>query len=132
MYSAWKGHGAFLNGEPIQVSKNCTSVNKNAVVGYEVSLIHAPAVRDKTLNDFANWLQMERKPTHSLMMRHVMALRAQGPGLEAHLNVVGSTLRHRLLLWDAMRWSTMRWSTMAVDHDPWAVPLAARLVEHAG
>lgn len=27
MYSAWKGHGAYLNGQRIQVSKNCTSVS---------------------------------------------------------------------------------------------------------
>lgn len=27
MYSAFKGHGAYLNGKPIQVSKNCTSVS---------------------------------------------------------------------------------------------------------
>lgn len=27
MYSAFKGHGAYLNGKPIQVSKKCTSVS---------------------------------------------------------------------------------------------------------
>ncbi|XP_023308089.2 inositol monophosphatase ttx-7-like [Lucilia cuprina] len=48
MYSAWKGHGAYLNGQPIEVSKNCTSI-KNAVVGFEISLIHVPAVRDKNV-----------------------------------------------------------------------------------
>lgn len=28
LYSAWKGHGAYLNGQPIEVSKKCTSVSK--------------------------------------------------------------------------------------------------------
>ncbi|XP_053953421.1 uncharacterized protein LOC128860160 [Anastrepha ludens] len=45
MYSAWKGHGAYLNGQPISVSK-CTNIN-SAVVGTEMSLIQRPAVRDK-------------------------------------------------------------------------------------
>ncbi|XP_054735342.1 uncharacterized protein LOC129242612 [Anastrepha obliqua] len=45
MYSAWKGHGAYLNGQPIGVSK-CTNIN-SAVVGTEMSLIQRPAIRDK-------------------------------------------------------------------------------------
>ncbi|XP_075163396.1 uncharacterized protein LOC142236030 [Haematobia irritans] len=47
MFSARKGHGAYLNGEPIHVSK-VTSIS-NAVVGLEVSLIHVAAVRDKNV-----------------------------------------------------------------------------------
>lgn len=47
MYTAKKNQGAFLNGEKIQVN-NCKKMN-DAVVGYEISLIHAPAVRDKNI-----------------------------------------------------------------------------------
>ncbi|XP_069967357.1 uncharacterized protein [Bactrocera oleae] len=45
MYSAWKGHGAYLNGKRIHVRK-CTEMN-DAVLAYEVSIIHAASVRDK-------------------------------------------------------------------------------------
>ncbi|XP_005180671.1 uncharacterized protein LOC101888472 [Musca domestica] len=51
MFSAWKGHGAYLNGERIHVSK-VTSIN-NAVVALEVSLIHAARVRDKNVKRLA-------------------------------------------------------------------------------
>uniref|UniRef100_W8BFE4 Inositol-1-monophosphatase n=1 Tax=Ceratitis capitata TaxID=7213 RepID=W8BFE4_CERCA len=47
MYSAWKGHGAYLNGQRIHVRK-CTEMN-DAVLAYEISLIHAAAVRDKNV-----------------------------------------------------------------------------------
>uniref|UniRef100_W8BBR5 Inositol-1-monophosphatase n=1 Tax=Ceratitis capitata TaxID=7213 RepID=W8BBR5_CERCA len=45
MYSAYKGHGAYLNGQRISVSK-CTKIN-TAVLGTELSLIQRPAIRDK-------------------------------------------------------------------------------------
>ncbi|XP_039964137.1 inositol monophosphatase 2-like [Bactrocera tryoni] len=45
MYSAWKGHGAYLNGQRIHVRK-CTEMN-DAVLAFEVSIIHAASVRDK-------------------------------------------------------------------------------------
>ncbi|XP_011200461.2 uncharacterized protein LOC105224163 [Bactrocera dorsalis] len=45
MYSAWKGHGAYLNGQRIHVRK-CTEMN-DAVLAFEVSIIHAALVRDK-------------------------------------------------------------------------------------
>ncbi|XP_039484810.1 inositol monophosphatase 2 [Drosophila santomea] len=47
LYSAWQGHGAFLNGQPIEVS-NAKKVNQ-AVVGYEISLIVVPKGRDKNV-----------------------------------------------------------------------------------
>ncbi|XP_017478290.1 PREDICTED: inositol monophosphatase 3-like [Rhagoletis zephyria] len=47
MYSAWKGHGAYMNGQRIRV-KNCTKMN-HAVLAYEISLVHAPLVRDKNV-----------------------------------------------------------------------------------
>ncbi|XP_054735339.1 uncharacterized protein LOC129242610 [Anastrepha obliqua] len=47
MYSASKGNGAYLNGQPIHVKK-CNKMN-DAVLAYEISLIHAPAVRDKNV-----------------------------------------------------------------------------------
>ncbi|KAH8388990.1 hypothetical protein KR215_012096 [Drosophila sulfurigaster] len=47
LFSAWKGHGAYLNGKPIHTSK-VTKISQ-AVVAYEISLIHAGAVRDKHL-----------------------------------------------------------------------------------
>ncbi|XP_018786047.1 PREDICTED: inositol monophosphatase 2 [Bactrocera latifrons] len=45
MYSAYKGHGAYLNGKPISVSK-CTKM-KTGIFGTELSLIQRPAIRDK-------------------------------------------------------------------------------------
>ncbi|KAM8708698.1 hypothetical protein ACLKA7_015634 [Drosophila subpalustris] len=47
LFSAWKGHGAYLNGQRIHTSK-ITKINQ-AVVAYEISLIHAAPVRDKNL-----------------------------------------------------------------------------------
>ncbi|XP_036325768.1 inositol monophosphatase 2-like [Rhagoletis pomonella] len=47
MYSAWIGHGAYLNGQPISVSK-CTNI-KSAVIGAEMSLIVPVPVRDKNV-----------------------------------------------------------------------------------
>ncbi|XP_020815740.1 inositol monophosphatase 2 [Drosophila serrata] len=47
LFSAYKGHGAYLNGQPIQTSK-ATTINQ-AVIAYEISLIHAAAVRDKNI-----------------------------------------------------------------------------------
>ncbi|XP_030573083.1 inositol monophosphatase 2-like [Drosophila novamexicana] len=47
LFSAWKGHGAYLNGQRIHTSKVTTI--KQAVVAYEISLIHAAAVRDKNV-----------------------------------------------------------------------------------
>jgi len=47
LFSAWKGHGAFLNGQPIHVSQ-CKTIN-DSVTAYEISLIHAPDVRDKNV-----------------------------------------------------------------------------------
>ncbi|XP_030387343.1 inositol monophosphatase 2-like [Scaptodrosophila lebanonensis] len=47
LFTAWKGHGAFLNGQPINVSK-VSKINQ-AVIAYEISLIHAPSVRDKNI-----------------------------------------------------------------------------------
>ncbi|XP_067642427.1 uncharacterized protein [Eurosta solidaginis] len=47
MYSARKGHGAYLNGQRIHV-RNCTAMN-DAVLAYEISLIHSIRVRDKNV-----------------------------------------------------------------------------------
>ncbi|XP_067642432.1 uncharacterized protein [Eurosta solidaginis] len=47
MYSAWKGQGAYLNGQRISVSK-CTKI-KNAVFGAELSLIQYPPIHDKQI-----------------------------------------------------------------------------------
>ncbi|XP_037933788.1 inositol monophosphatase 2 [Teleopsis dalmanni] len=47
LYSAYKGHGAYLNGQKIHVT-NCANI-RSAVVGYEISLIHAERVRDKNV-----------------------------------------------------------------------------------
>ncbi|KAF6205798.1 hypothetical protein GE061_019972 [Apolygus lucorum] len=44
-FTAIKGKGAFLNGKPIHVS--ATTELKDAVVGFEISLASAPAIRDK-------------------------------------------------------------------------------------
>nr|XP_014100478.2 inositol monophosphatase 3 [Bactrocera oleae] len=45
MYSAWKGHGAYLNGKRIHVRK-CTEMN-DAVLAYEVCIICEASLRDK-------------------------------------------------------------------------------------
>ncbi|XP_037933789.1 inositol monophosphatase 1-like [Teleopsis dalmanni] len=45
MYTVKLGQGAFCNGIPIKVSQ-CEKMN-DANVGYEVSLLHAPSIRDK-------------------------------------------------------------------------------------
>ncbi|EDW80161.1 uncharacterized protein Dwil_GK24473 [Drosophila willistoni] len=47
LFSAWKGNGAFLNGQRIETSK-VTTISQ-AVVAYEISLIHAARVRDKNI-----------------------------------------------------------------------------------
>ncbi|TDG43401.1 hypothetical protein AWZ03_010171 [Drosophila navojoa] len=47
LYSTRKGHGAFLNGEPIQVT-GATEMS-NAVVGLEITLINVPQLRDRCL-----------------------------------------------------------------------------------
>ncbi|XP_017085213.1 inositol monophosphatase 2 isoform X2 [Drosophila eugracilis] len=47
LYSAWQGHGAFLNGQPIEAS-NVKEINQ-AVVGYEISLIVVSKGRDKNV-----------------------------------------------------------------------------------
>ncbi|XP_017053253.1 inositol monophosphatase 2 [Drosophila ficusphila] len=47
LYSAWQGHGAFLNGQLIQTS-NIKVINQ-AVVGYEISLIVVSKGRDKNV-----------------------------------------------------------------------------------
>ncbi|EDW41647.1 inositol monophosphatase 2 [Drosophila sechellia] len=47
LYSAWQGHGAFLNGQPIEVS-NAKKINQ-ALVCYEVSLIVVSKGRDKNV-----------------------------------------------------------------------------------
>nr|XP_036671112.1 inositol monophosphatase 2 [Drosophila suzukii] len=47
LYSAWQGHGAFLNDQPIEVS-NVKEINQ-AVVGYEISLIVVSNGRDKNV-----------------------------------------------------------------------------------
>ncbi|XP_017035024.1 uncharacterized protein [Drosophila kikkawai] len=48
LYSAWQGHGAFLNGQPISASSNVTTINQ-AVVGYEISLIVVAKARDSNV-----------------------------------------------------------------------------------
>ncbi|XP_062130586.1 uncharacterized protein LOC133841833 [Drosophila sulfurigaster albostrigata] len=47
LFSAWKGHGAYLNGKPIHTSK-VTKI-KQAIIAYEISLISAAFVRDKNM-----------------------------------------------------------------------------------
>ncbi|XP_030387346.1 inositol monophosphatase ttx-7-like [Scaptodrosophila lebanonensis] len=47
LFSAWKGHGAYLNGQPIHVTK--TSKISDAIVGHEITLINAEAFRDKNV-----------------------------------------------------------------------------------
>ncbi|XP_017841869.2 inositol monophosphatase 2 [Drosophila busckii] len=47
LFSAWQGHGAYLNGQRISTSKKTTI--RQAVVAYEISLIHAARVRDKNI-----------------------------------------------------------------------------------
>ncbi|SPP76793.1 inositol monophosphatase 2 [Drosophila guanche] len=48
LYSAWKGHGAFLNGQPISVASGVVSIQQ-AIVGFEMSLIVVAKGRDKNV-----------------------------------------------------------------------------------
>ncbi|XP_055387915.1 uncharacterized protein LOC129616329 [Condylostylus longicornis] len=48
LFTARKNIGAFLNGKPILVNSHIKKIS-NAVVGFEISLIHAENVRDKNL-----------------------------------------------------------------------------------
>ncbi|KAL7731894.1 hypothetical protein ACLKA6_017467 [Drosophila palustris] len=47
LYTSRKGHGAYLNGQPIQVSGATTL--SNSVVGHEITLINVPSWRDKNI-----------------------------------------------------------------------------------
>ncbi|KRF84685.1 inositol monophosphatase ttx-7 [Drosophila virilis] len=47
LYSTWRGHGAFLNGEPIKVSSAATM--SSAVVGHEITLVNVAPLRDRCL-----------------------------------------------------------------------------------
>ncbi|XP_060658031.1 uncharacterized protein LOC132792617 [Drosophila nasuta] len=47
LFSAWKGHGAYLNENPIHTSK-VTKI-KQAIIAYEITLISAAFVRDKNM-----------------------------------------------------------------------------------
>ncbi|XP_017121834.1 inositol monophosphatase 2 [Drosophila elegans] len=47
LYSAWQGHGAFLNGQPIEASS--TQEINQAVVCYEISLIVVSKGRDRNV-----------------------------------------------------------------------------------
>ncbi|KAM8708697.1 hypothetical protein ACLKA7_015633 [Drosophila subpalustris] len=47
MFSAWKGHGAYLNGQRINSSK-ITTMNA-AVIAHEISLINSSDTRDKNV-----------------------------------------------------------------------------------
>jgi len=48
IFTATKGKGAFLNGEPISVNKNIKAI-PDALIGMEISLIHCEKVRDKNI-----------------------------------------------------------------------------------